>query len=52
MDMESLSRGSKIKDRCMMYRYLISLSLSLSLSHYLIIGEEEEKREKIKKMTF
>jgi hypothetical protein len=51
MDMESLSRGSKIKDRCMMYRYLISLSLSLSLSHYLIIGEEEE-REKIKKMMF
>jgi hypothetical protein len=52
MDMESLSRGSKIKDRCMMYRYLISLSLSLSLSlsHYLIIGEEE--REKIKKMMF
>jgi hypothetical protein len=49
MDMESLSRGSKIKDRCMMYRYLISLSLSLS--HYLIIGEEEE-REKIKKMMF
>jgi hypothetical protein len=47
MDMESLSRGSKIKDRCMMYRYLISLSLS----HYLIIGEEEE-REKIKKMMF
>jgi hypothetical protein len=45
MDMESLSRGSKIKDRCMMYRYLISLS------HYLIIGEEEE-REKIKKMMF
>ena len=47
MDMESLSRGSKIKDRCMMYRYLISLSLS----HYLII-EEEEEREKIKKMMF
>ena len=40
MDMESLSRGSKIKDRCMMYRYLISLSLS----HYLIIGEEERER--------
>jgi hypothetical protein len=50
MDMESLSRGSKIKDRCMMYRYLISLSLSLS--HYLIIGEEEEEREQIKKMMF
>jgi hypothetical protein len=46
MDMESLSRGSKIKDRCMMYRYLISLS------HYLIIGEEEEEREQIKKMMF
>jgi hypothetical protein len=45
MDMESLSRGSKIKDRCMMYRYLISLSL-------LNYRRRRRKREKIKKMMF